>query len=228
MGGYDTSYVVPPRHQLCRTLPTFMSNFLTLIDDNRTILRDECYRKHDIMSVGIEKPKGSWVQTERAAHEAWAGLLRESPKAAEVLHLLVARVGRHNAVVISQKTLAGLMRCNERTVQRALKILQAGRWLEVRQIGDRGTVNAYVLNDRVVWTGPRDGIRYSAFSAAVIVSDAEQPDSAALGFQEPLRTIPALYRGERQLPSGNGLPPPSEPALPGFEPDLPALDLEQE
>src|SRR6202035_1672326 len=102
---------------------------------------------------------------------------------AELLHLLTARVGNHNAVVISQKTLAGLMGRSLDTVQRATKELVAGRWIEIRQIGERGTVNAYVLNDRAVWTGPRDGIRYSLFSAAVVVSDQEQPDAHDLGNQ---------------------------------------------
>ncbi|MBS1066903.1 replication/maintenance protein RepL [Gluconobacter kondonii] len=137
------------------------------------------------------------------------------------MHLLVARVGDHNAVVISQKALAELMGVTDRTVRTAVKILQAGNWLEVRQIGDRGTVNAYVLNDRIVWTGPRDGIRHSLFSAAVVVSSAEQPDKDALDNQPPLRQLPSIYAGERQLPTGPGLPPPSQPSLDGLEPDLP-------
>jgi hypothetical protein len=31
-----------------------------------------------------------------------------------------------------------------------------------------------------------------------------------------------MRSGERQMPVGDGLPPPSEPPLPGLEPDLPA------
>lgn len=174
-------------------------------------------------SMPASKPAaGTWVQTERAAHEAWAALLRQSPRAAELLHLLVARVGDHNAVVISQKTLAGLMGRHVNTVASAIKDLVAGHWIEVRQIGDRGTVNAYVVNRNVVWSGPRDGIRYALFSAAVVVSDQEQPDRDILDQQEPLRPLPSLYPGERQLPAGDGLPPPSQPSLPGMEPDLPA------
>jgi len=97
--------------------------------------------------------------------------------------------------------------------------------LEIRQIGERGTVNAYVLNDRVVWSGPREGIRYSLFSAAVVVSDYEQPDQAELGQKPALRRLPSLFPGERQLPTGPGLDPPSEPALPGMEPDLPSASM---
>lgn len=171
-------------------------------------------------------PKGTWVQTEREAHEAWAKLLRQSPRAAELLHLLVARIGRHNAVVISQKTLSELMGRSRDTVKRAVMELRTGRWIEVRQIGDRGTTNAYILNDRVAWQGKRDGIRYSLFSAQVIVSEAEQPDD--IDAQAPLRRTPTLYPGEQQLPTGEGLPPPSEPEFPGMEPDLPARDYNPE
>ena len=101
-------------------------------------------------------------------------------------------------------------------------MLTEDRWIELRQIGDRGTINAHVINDRVAWSGKRDGIRYSLFSAAVVLSDDEQPDREELDQLEPLRRIPSIYQGERQLPSGDGLPPPSEPSLPGMEPDLPA------
>ena len=166
--------------------------------------------------------RGTWVQTERAAHEAWAALIEKAPKAAQLMHILTARVGDHNAVVVSQKTLASLMKCSRRTVQRSVDVLVADRWIEVRQIGENGTVNAHIINDRVVWSGPRDGIRYSLFSAAVVISDAEQPDQDELGHQQPLRRLPSLFRDEGQLPSGPGLPPPSQPFLEGMEPDLPA------
>ena len=169
-----------------------------------------------------KRTAGQWVQTERAAHEAWASLIEKAPKAAQLMHILTARVGEHNAVVVSQKTLSALMKCSRRTVQRAVDVLVEDRWIEVRQIGENGTVNAHIINDRVAWSGKRDGIRYSLFTAAVIVSDEEQPDRDQIDHQEPLRRLPSLFRGEQQLPNGNGLPPPSQPSFPGMEPDLPA------
>lgn len=138
-----------------------------------------------------------------------------------MLHLLVARLGDNNAVVISQKTMASLMDCSLRTVQRATRELANGNWVELRRLGETGQVNAYVLNDRVAWAKHRDGLRYSLFSAAVVLSAEEQPDMADLGAQEPLQRLPSLFPGERQLPTGEGLPPPSEPDFPGMEPDLP-------
>ena len=115
------------------------------------------------------------------------------------------------------------MKCSRPTVQRALDLLTSDRWLEVRRIGENGTVNAYIINDRIAWSGKRDGLRYSLFTAAVIVSEDEQPDRDKIGAQEPLRRLPSLYRDEQQLPTGDGLPPPVEPALPGLEHDLPAV-----
>lgn len=171
-------------------------------------------------------PGGTWVQVERAALERWAILAAENPRAASVMMVLVAQMGRHNAIVASQANLARMANCSLATFKRAISVLKKGQWIEVRQIGPTGTACAYVVNDRVAWSGKRDGIRYSLFSAAVLVSDDEQPDREELGAQEPLEHIPAMFTGERQLPTGPGLPPPSEPCLPGMEPDLPARKAE--
>ena len=43
----------------------------------------------------------TWVQTERAAHEAWGNLTMKSPRAAALMHQLVANMGHQNAVVVS-------------------------------------------------------------------------------------------------------------------------------
>ena len=94
------------------------------------------------------------------------------------------------------------MGCSRPTVQRALDVLSQDKWIEIRQIGESGTINAYVINDRVAWTRNRDGLRYSLFSAAVVVSEEEQRDREELGQQEPLRKVPSLFRNEAQLPGG--------------------------
>lgn len=174
-------------------------------------------------TIGLTtQPSGSWVQTERAAHEKWAKLISSNPKAAALMHVIVGNIGRHNALVASQKNLARMVGCTDRTVRRALEVLEAGNWIEVRQIGANGTTNVYIVNDRVAWSGNRDGIRYSLFSAAVLVSDDEQPDREEIGALPPLERVPSLYPGERQLPTGPGIDPPTQPPLVGLEPDLPA------
>jgi len=169
-------------------------------------------------------PAGTWVQTERRAHEQWAKLSVSNPRAASILHVLVSQMGRHNALVTSQANLARAAGCSVATLKRSLTLLREQGWIEMKQIGPTGTACAYIINDRVAWTGKRDGIRYSLFSAAVLLSDDEQRDKDKLDTQAPLIRIPSMYPGEQQLPVGPGLPPPSEPSLPGLEPDLPSIE----
>lgn len=173
-------------------------------------------------SLPEKKHRSTWVQTDRATHEAWMKMAIKSPAAGALLHFFAGRVGDHNAVVVSQRTLANLTGMSLSTIKRAVSVLEEGRWIEIRRLGPTGTVNAYVINDRVAWYRSRDDLRHSLFSAEVIISADEQPDRDELGQQEPLRHLPRLFDGERQLPSGPGLPPPSEPTLPGMEPDLPS------
>lgn len=178
--------------------------------------------------IGIQaknKP-GHWVQTERKAHEAWAGLIARKPTAAMLLHHLVAQMGHQNAVVVSQKTLSKLIGRSLRTVQYAVKDLVAERWISVVKLNGPGTVSAYVVNDRVAWGQPRDQLRLSVFSATVVV-DHDDQDESLLGHGD-LRRIPTLYPGEQQLPTGPGEEPPSQPGIPGMEPDLPALTETEE
>jgi hypothetical protein len=163
------------------------------------------------------------VQTERAAHEKWAKLISTHPKAAALMHVIVGNMGRHNALVASIPNLQRMMGCSRNTVIRAIGVLRDQNWLEIRQLGAAGTTNVYIVNDRVAWSGNRDGIRYSLFSAAVLVSDDEQPDRAEIGAQPPLERIPDMFPGDRQLPTGPGMDPPAQPSIDGLEPDLPAL-----
>jgi hypothetical protein len=163
---------------------------------------------------------GTWVQTERAAHEAWGRLIASKPRAGALLHVLVAKMGQQNAVVVSQAVLAELMGVTDRTVRSALADLVAGGWIQVVRIG-KGREAAYVVNDRVAWGDSRERLPLSLFSAT-IVADARDQDAVTLAGPK-LRRIPVLYPGEQQLPTGPGEDPPSQPALDGLEPDLPAL-----
>jgi hypothetical protein len=177
-----------------------------------------------IDSVGIPaKHKGQWVQTERAAHEAWAGLIARKPRAAQLLHHLVAQMGHQNAVVVSQKVLAQMMGVTDRTVRTAVADLVLENWLQVVRLG-KGKEAAYVVNDRVAWGQSRDQLRLSTFSATVVADfDDQDEDFPPVN----LRRIPTLYPGERQLPGGAGLAPPSQPALDGMEHELPAVVLDE-
>lgn len=173
----------------------------------------------------LKNKPGQWVQTERKAHEAWADLSLRKPRASALLHHLISRMGQQNAVVVPQKLLAKIMGAHERTVQRALADLVAEQWVQVVKLNGPGTISAYVVNDRVAWGQPRDELRLSVFSAAVI-ANAEDQDPKTL---EPLelRRIPLIFSSEMQSPTGSGLEPPSQPSLPGLELDLPTRKVKK-
>ena len=176
-----------------------------------------------------ESKRATWVQTERAAHQAWAELVRTNGRAAALLHILVANMDRSGVVVASRATLAKLVGCSEATIKRAVADLVADCWVDVTQLG-RGTVNAYAVNNRVAWADKRENLPMAVFSARVLTIREEQ-DSIETA---PLRLIPTLYPGERQLPMpdehSEGLP--DLPALNGHqddderEPALPSLTNE--
>lgn len=169
--------------------------------------------------------KGTFVQTDRATHEAWAKLTSRKPSASAVLHLLAANVGRQNAVVVSHKAIAKILGVTDRTIRTAISDLEAGQWLQVVRIG-AGRECAYVLNDRVAWAEKRDNLRLSRFSAEVIADAEDQSDTTLSA--TALHRLPSLFEGETQLPAGKGLPPVSQPFLGGMEPDLPATRRDDE
>lgn len=147
------------------------------------------------------------------------------PRAAALLHHLVANMGHQNVVVVPQKTLAKLMGCSIDTIQRAIAELIKEQWIQVIRLNGPGTVSAYVVNATVAWGEKREHIgRLAVFHAQVIADADDQPESVLE--RRKLRRIPTLYPGEEQIPAGDGLPPPSQPALPGMEPDLPARQIE--
>src|ERR1019366_8421610 len=113
----------------------------------------------------------------RKAHEAWAALTMKSPRSAALMHHFVAMMGHQNAVVVSQKTLAKMMKCNPRTVQRALDELVEEKWVQVVRLNGSGTVAAYVVNASVAWGEKREHIgRLAVFHAAVVANADDQPD----------------------------------------------------
>lgn len=177
--------------------------------------------KAKALGVPAASGRATWVQTERKAHEAWGRLAGKNPRAAALMHHLVARMGDQNAVVISQKTLAALLGVSVDTVKRGLQMLVAEKWIQIVKLNGPGTVAAYVVNSQVAFAERRETLHMALFSANV-VADAADQDAATLTHGE-LRKIPMLFPGETQLPTGPGEEPPAEPSLDGLEHDLPAL-----
>lgn len=173
-----------------------------------------------------QEGRQTWVQTERAAHEAWGRLTVASPRAAALMHHLVARMDQSAAVVASHATLAAITGMSASTIKRAIADLKAGNWVQAVQLGGKGGALAFVVNSRVGWATTREKIHLAAFSAQVLAIGDEQDGDYLDGPQ--LHRLPILRNGERQLPSGPGQTPPSQPAIDGLEPDLPSIQAELE
>lgn len=160
----------------------------------------------------------TWVQTERSTHEAWGRLSMRSPRAAAMAHFLCANMENTGAVVISYATLSKLTGMSIATVRRAIDDLKSDRWIEVVQVGGKGGANAFVINSRVAWAQSRDKLHLSAFSARVIADKEEQQQLD----DTPLRRLPSLYPGEKQLPTRMDRNAPIE-SLEIDLPDLPSI-----
>lgn len=171
--------------------------------------------------LAITTEPGPWVQVDRKAMEQWAALIAESAPAGQLLMTMVSNMGRGNALVASQMALVEATGLSRSTVQRALKVLRERKWVEVVQIGPNKSSSAYVINSRVAWTGKTDGKRHSLFHAVVLAAESEQTQIET----GELKHLPEIFTGEQQLPYGDGMEPPSEPALPGLEHDLPAREV---
>jgi len=170
--------------------------------------------------------RGTWVQTERAGHEAWAHLISHSPRAAALMHILVANMDERGALVASQQTLAKLSGVSLATIKRAISELINKQWIQTIRIGgERGGALAYVVNSRIAWADSRENLKMAHFSARVLISTEDQE---SLG-DGNLNQLPVMGPGDLQLPHGEPGPEPEPPAqkmLTGMEtPDLPGLPL---
>lgn len=173
-----------------------------------------------------EPAKTTWVQTERAAHEAWGRLTVSSPRAAALMHYLVAEMDESAAVVASHATLSAISGMSPSTVKRAISDLKSGNWVQVIQLGGKGGALAFIVNSRVGWATKREKLHMAAFTAKVLASGQEQES----GYLEApqLHRLPMLSPGEAQLPTGEGETPPSQPAIDGLEHDLPSIQAQLE
>ena len=140
-------------------------------------------------SSPLESRKQTWVQTERSVHEAWAALCSTKPRAAALLHTMVAHMDSRAAIVASRETLAELANCSVATIKRSVADLKEGKWIQVVQVGGKGGVNAYAINSRVAWGDERKHLPFAAFTATVLASRKEQEPQDLIE-SAPLRRLP--------------------------------------
>lgn len=160
------------------------------------------------------RPPASFVQIERSALLPWEQLIAADAVAARLMMVLLGKMNRRNAIVISQTMLSKLLGVGVRTVQRSMRVLRESHWVQQVKVGN---MTVLVINHAVAWTDSRElRGRYSSFDA-LVVADADEQDSETLAMSGPLNTVPFVVPPEVALvhedPTVAG-----QRTLPGFHP----------
>jgi hypothetical protein len=172
------------------------------------------------MKKDITKTTNDFVQVTRGYISDMRGLARRSPLAHSMLWLLIERMNKTNAIVISQKAMSELLDAHKGSISRAAKMLSEERWVQVVKIG---TSNAYVVNSQVIWrANNRNGNRYAVFNAEVIATDTEQNDLDAWNGME-LKHVPVISKTERVVQGNEDLPPPDQREIDTGLSDIPRM-----
>lgn len=156
-----------------------------------------------------------FAMVELLALEGLSELINSAPQAARLIVTLIRNMppGGGGVVVVSRQAMCELLDCSMPTVERALRILINGGWVQRMRIG---SAHALAINRRVAWAGSRGDIQHAVFEATVIASRSEQDDLSLN--PPPTRHIPILQENEIPIPTGDGKTPPSQRLLQGVEP----------
>lgn len=165
------------------------------------------------LSKLIQPGSAHFAMVEKTALHNLDELMRTDMQAARLIVSLIRLIepGSGGVVVISRAAMAELLEVSLPTVQRALKTLVAGKWVQRIKIGG---AYALAVNKAVAWVGPRGQLDHAVFSATVVASRSEQ-DAAGINPGD-LRQLPMAQLGEEVLPIGQTEPPAQE-LIPGTE-----------
>jgi hypothetical protein len=150
----------------------------------------------------------NFIQISREYLKSWRALIRKNSLSAEILMLLIEKMGRTtNAVVCSYKTLTELTGYSRTSIANSLKILRDDNWIETIKIGN---ATAYCVNERVAWQASRNQRNYAMFSAIIVASESEQENDFQKKSKEKLTYIPIVETNEIILTGNEKLDPPDQ------------------
>lgn len=112
----------------------------------------------------------NFVQLYKQELKELRALNAKDPTAMSLLLMLVEKMNKQNAIVMSQKTMMKITGKSRPTISRAVKTLRDTNFMQVIKVG---SANAYVINSRVFWQTVSNS-KFSVFSATVIASEDEQ------------------------------------------------------
>lgn len=113
----------------------------------------------------------TFLQVEKSSMTAHRGLIKKSPAAAQLLDFVWETMDEQNCLVASQRTISNITGISQATISRALKTLEADKWIQRVKIGSQSVI---VANAGVVWSQARDKKHYAFFKSMVLASAEEQ------------------------------------------------------
>ncbi len=128
-----------------------------------------------------KKANKDFVQLYKKELKQLRALTEKDPNALSILFILVEKMNKQNAIVVSQKALMQWTNKSRTTIHNAIKALEETKFIQIVKIG---TSNAYVVNSTVFWQS--DALakeRVATFSAQVVAIESEQEE----GFIEQWR-----------------------------------------
>ncbi|RYF38741.1 MAG: hypothetical protein EOO38_24350 [Cytophagaceae bacterium] len=149
-----------------------------------------------------------WLQVDKKVGQELQRLAVKHPAAMGTLMYLITTMGRNNALAVSQAVIAKKIGVKVLAVNRAIKLLDEHRFIEVVKVGN---LCVYRVNTRVAWQGNR-GERFAHFMADIVAFEGEQGDEL-LDDLEPLKQVPVLDDGERYLVGNEPVDPPDQGEL---------------
>lgn len=149
-----------------------------------------------------------WLQVDKKVGQELQRLAVKHPAAMGTLMYLITTMGRNNALAVSQAVIAKKIGVKVLAVNRAIKLLDEHRFIEVVKVGN---LCVYRVNTRVAWQGNR-GERFAHFMADIVAFEGEQGDEL-LDNLEPLKQVPVLDDGERYLVGNEPVDPPDQGEL---------------
>ncbi|MGO1653200.1 helix-turn-helix domain-containing protein [Senegalia sp. (in: firmicutes)] len=118
-------------------------------------------------------PFKNFVQVNKATYKLEDKLMQENPLAYRIWRFLVNNMDHYNAIIASYSVLMEQFDTSRSTLYRAIKVLENGEYIKIYK---SGTSNVYALNDKMVWNSYGTNLKYSKFSANVLISESEQDE----------------------------------------------------
>lgn len=132
------------------------------------------------------KKNADFLQLSKSAVPELAALAKKNIRAFDVLMVLVQKMDRQNAIMMSSAAISTVLGISPATFKRAMAVLRADRWVQIVKVG---TSNAYLVNSRAFWQSYRTH-RVASFNAKIITTGAEQKESMRRLEEVNLKMIP--------------------------------------